>query len=190
PVHGLLTIASLRVFGFSTGAGVWAGAAADWAVPLEAAKNPANRPKARMSEAGPGRDGMSCLPTGRSDAPRVVNLAPATQAKEGHLGAFPRPLRGIRSAPRDIRMGDGLQETPIQPATREATQDGGDPEQPELLQRPAADEDRRCGAAGRVDRGGGDGNAHEMNQRQAQSDREAGEADRSAAAGPTEDDNQ
>lgn len=42
--------------------------------------------------------------------------------------------------------------------------DGGDPEEPELAQGPAADEDRDAGAAGGVDAGVGDGDADQVDE--------------------------
>ena len=55
-----------------------------------------------------------------------------------------------------------------QPAIDNAADSAADqrrnPEQPELLQGPAADEQRRAGAARRVDRGVGDRNADQMDQ--------------------------
>ena len=42
------------------------------------------------------------------------------------------------------------------------------PEQPELTESPTADEDRGTGAAGGIDRGVGDRDADEMNQREAE----------------------
>ena len=59
--------------------------------------------------------------------------------------------------------------------------DRRDPEQPELLERPAADEQRRTGAARRVHRRVGHRNADQVDQRERETDREAGEARRALA---------
>ena len=53
---------------------------------------------------------------------------------------------------------------------------GRGPEQPELLQGPAADEDRLAGAARRIDRCIGHRNANQMDQSQTQANGDRGEA--------------
>lgn len=68
-----------------------------------------------------------------------------------------------------------FQQGAIQHAAEDPADDRHDPEQPQLLQRPAALENRYRGAARRVDRGVGNRNADQMDegQRQADSDGKA-----------------
>ena len=84
-------------------------------------------------------------------------------------------LRRGRRDPGDLGRGL-LAEPAVEDAAERAADQRRDPEQPELRQRPAADEQRRAGAAGRVDRGVGDRDADEVDQRQAEADGDRGEA--------------
>ena len=65
-----------------------------------------------------------------------------------------------------------------------------DPEQPELRDRGAADDERRAGAARRIDRRVGHRNAHEINERQAQADRQRRKTRRRLAVCRAHDDEQ
>ena len=76
-----------------------------------------------------------------------------------------RPYAGV--LPSTTPAGSSL-EPAIDHAAQRAADQRRDPEQPELRQRPAADEQRRPGAARRVDRGVGDGNADQVDHHQRQ----------------------
>ena len=73
-------------------------------------------------------------------------------------------------------------------AAYDRADDWGNPEEPELTERPAAGEDRGAGAAGGVDRGVGDGDADEVDQREAEADGDGGKAYWGTLVGGTEDD--
>ena len=75
-------------------------------------------------------------------------------------------------------------------AADDAADEQHDPEQPELRERRAANDQRRPGRARRIDRRIGDRNAHEVNQRQAKADRQWGEAGRRLAVRRAHDDEQ
>src|SRR6185295_15827082 len=76
---------------------------------------------------------------------------------------------------------------PFPQATGEhRTQDRRHPEHPQLLQRPAADQQCGAGAARRIHRGVGDGDADEVDQRECETDGERREAHRRAFAGGAE----
>ncbi len=75
-------------------------------------------------------------------------------------------------------------------AADDCSEDGGYPEEPELTECPASDEDRRAGAAGGVDRGVGDRDADEVDEREAEADGDGGEALGGALVGGAEDDEQ
>src|SRR5258705_11317907 len=70
----------------------------------------------------------------------------------------------------------------------DCSNDWRDPEEPELTERPAAGEDCGAGAAGGVDRGVGDRDADEVDQREAEADGDGGEAFGCALVGGAEDD--
>ena len=72
-----------------------------------------------------------------------------------------------------------LAQPAIEHAAERAADERRDPEHPELRQRPAADEQRRAGAARRVHRGVGDRDADEVDEGQAEAD---GDAARSPSA--------
>ncbi len=73
-------------------------------------------------------------------------------------------------------------------AADDGSEDGCYPEEPELTECPAADEDRGAGAAGGVDRGVGDRDADEVDQREAEADGDGSEAFGGALVGGAEDD--
>jgi hypothetical protein len=68
------------------------------------------------------------------------------------------------------------------------TEDGRQPEQPELRDVCSAGKQRRAGASRRIDRGVGDRDQEEMNKRQAKPDGYPGKSDRRAFRGGADDD--
>jgi len=76
-----------------------------------------------------------------------------------------------------------MAEPPIHAASGRATEQRRKPEQPQLLQRPAADEQRRSSAARGIHRRIRNGDADQVDQREAQPDRDWREALRRIAVG-------
>ena len=68
----------------------------------------------------------------------------------------------------------------VEDSGQHGAQDRCDPEQPELAERPAADEDRGAGAARGVDREVRDGDPDQVDQREPEADRDRREARRGA----------
>ena len=85
-----------------------------------------------------------------------------------------RPGRTERSV---LAAGDGA----VDQRAQQGADDRRHPEQPQLRERPAADEDRHAGAARRVHRGVGHRDADQVDQRQAQADGDRREALRARA---------
>ena len=105
------------------------------------------------------------------------------------LTARYRTPRNVLSAAGYRRLVDvTLQERAMEESGDEGADDGRDPEEPELVDRPATDEERGRGATRRIHRGVGDRNADEMDERERETDREAGEADRGTLVGGAEND--
>src|SRR5215510_11560991 len=67
-----------------------------------------------------------------------------------------------------------LEQRAVQEAAERRAHDRRDPEQPELRDRPPPDEERRPGAARRIHRRVGDGNADEVDEGERQTDGQAG----------------
>ena len=78
----------------------------------------------------------------------------------------------------------------INDAGQRRADDGREPEEPELLNRPAADEQRRTRAARGVDRKIRDRDADEMDEREPEADSDGREALRGALVRRAEDDQQ
>ena len=102
----------------------------------------------------------------------------------GRNRAKAREIRSVVGAAGRDRRGSGLflaGDERIDDAREDGADDRRDPEQPELREGPAADEERRAGAAGRVDREVGDRDADQVDQRQAEADGDRREARRARA---------
>ena len=88
------------------------------------------------------------------------------------------------------RINHVFQQGAIQHAAEDPADDRHDPEQPQLLQSPAALENRYRGAARRVDRGVGNRNADQMDEGQRQADSDGGKARRGMFIGRAMDNQQ
>src|SRR5262249_16475300 len=89
-----------------------------------------------------------------------------------HRGGGHRSGSGDRWLLGDVATNDQR----IDPAAQKPAHERRDPEQPELLERPASHEEGRPRAARRVHRGIGDGDADEMDERKGEPDRGGSEA--------------
>src|SRR5688572_5745646 len=111
----------------------------------------------------------------------TVNSSCPTYGQKAIPDLAQRPTSDIASAracrPRagDLR-GRFFAEPPIEDAAECAANERGDPEEPQLGKRPPADEERRAGAARRVDRGVGDRDAHQVDEGEAEPDGDRREA--------------
>jgi AraC-like DNA-binding protein len=134
---------------------------------------------------------------------RLCSGLPASRLQR-HVPPHPRAAR--RSIALVVRGGEQRAKTPgllffgktqvfardqaVGQRSQQGTDDGCQPEQPQLAGGPVAHVQRHAGAAGRVDGGVGDGNADQVNQGQGQADRQRRESGRCAPVGGTQDDDQ
>src|SRR5580700_9400308 len=114
-------------------------------------------------------------------APSDSTNAPARTRALGHPYSLPLSRRSSTALRRGLLFRHVDLVVFVQPSPDEARksppQKRRDPEQPQLLEGPPSDEERRAGAARRIDRQVRDRNADEMHERQGQADGNPGKAD-------------
>ena len=129
----------------------------------------------------------------KSGRTHLQDAVPVRMGQE--FGAYAKAVereaeRIARSAEGMRRLGIGGTADLVRERTKHATNDGRHPEEPKLRQCPTAHVKRNPRTAGRIHRGIGDGNADEVNERQAETDGERSESRRSTLVRSAEDDEQ
>src|SRR4029077_10888242 len=120
---------------------------------------------------------LSAAPTGGSSAPAAAQADSCSTSRRVVM------VRSPAHSSRALATLALTAEPAVSDAGKSGTEQRCNPEQPQLLQRPAAHDECRSGAARRVNRGVGDRNADQVYQSQSQSNRNGREPLRGAGIG-------